>query len=344
MTDSPLSDSWVEIPTRPSSESLRILSLRLPQHRTQPDDRPSRRSIVEHAEGRRVVRATSAAGSSQDEYEESSSESDHVLGSSNEDIARDNEEEVDLDQEVEGDDDNRTALSLRPPQAEAVFTPQPNAFSHPPISTSAVRSAPGSYFPPTSSTSLRQERERTTKPHLDQRRTSGSYQYQPDHDAALRASLTTLLSCAAAVRPKPPSPQEKAQANTSERITTRRSTQPSFRLVSEAETRSPPKPQTHAKRRSRESSKDRLAKKQRTKTATITGDEIVPVSPTIAGWIISAGIIVAFSAISFSAGYYMGRIDGRIEGQAGVMGGSCGREVIRGTRSTRWLNSTTITA
>jgi hypothetical protein len=67
-------------------------------------------------------------------------------------------------------------------------------------------------------------------------------------------------------------------------------------------------------------------------------------------WMISAGVVLVFSAISFSAGYAWGREVGRLEGAAGMgtEGASCGREVMRsgtGLRRLRWTTgSTSVTA
>jgi uncharacterized membrane protein AbrB (regulator of aidB expression) len=61
-------------------------------------------------------------------------------------------------------------------------------------------------------------------------------------------------------------------------------------------------------------------------------------------WVISAGVVVLFSAISFSAGYMLGREVGRAE--VGMTGDSvpgprssaaCGQEAVRGgLRKLRW--------
>jgi hypothetical protein len=75
-------------------------------------------------------------------------------------------------------------------------------------------------------------------------------------------------------------------------------------------------------------------------------------SPTIMTWVISAGVVVLFSAISFSAGYVLGREVGRLEsstgvgsvmgdGGAGALGGrvsaGCGQEAVRGgLKRLRW--------
>ena len=304
---SSLSDSWVEISSRPSSSSL--ASTNDMPHRL-PEERPSRQpNIIPHSH---PPRSASAAGSSQDEYEESSSDSDRVMSSSNEDVAKEEE------------DDDRTALGVRP--AENIFKPQPNAFSHPPSNN---RPEANAYFPQAASTpsSFRQDR----RPHLQRDRTSGSY--QPDHDAALRASLTTLLSCAAAVRPKADKAPERA-------VPRRASAQPTtLRLVQEKGETVSPRPIKQAKRKSRESSKERNCKKIRS-VKTVPVEETF--SPTFASWIISASVIVVFSAISFTAGYAWGKEVGIQEGRAGMAGAGCGREVMKGSgRAVNWTRSST---
>lgn len=93
------------------------------------------------------------------------------------------------------DDDAGTALGR--PSPTQPFRPQPNAFSHPPVrshsNTSAIpphhphgRPSPSSY-----------------RPNNRARNDFRSPSYQADRDEALRASLTTLLSCAAAAKSLP---------------------------------------------------------------------------------------------------------------------------------------------
>lgn len=329
----PLADSWVEIPSRPSSSSLSSttndivitgLSIRPQEERLSRQFRLSTHNVP------REPRATSATGSSQDEYEESESESDRIMSSSNEDISQD---------ETGDDDDTSTALGVG--SMNRVFTPQPNAFSHPP--SSQPRSIPDSYFPTVPPSDQHVDRTITQRSYQNQARTRSRpamSSYQPDHDAALRASLTTLLSCAAAVRPK---------GQQSRTTTTRASAQPtSLRLVPESEletasqprrTSSSPKQQ---KRKSRESSKERQVKKARAAKTAIVSEELI--SPTLASWMISAGVVLVFSAISFSAGYAWGREVGRIEGELGLSGGGCGQEAMRGSgtglRRLRWSSGT----
>ncbi len=326
-------DSWIEISSRASSASLSttandIVTTGL-QVRSQ-DDRISRQLRPSPRIAHPQPRSISTAGSSQDEYEESESDSDRVMSSSNEDISPDN---------VADDDDTTTALGVG--SLGKVFTPQPNAFSHPPTATVHNRSVPDSYFPAISNeTQDRTVTQRSYQRQIQSRRRPASSSYQADHDAALRASLTTLLSCAAAVRPKgsesrPSPPRVPTQPTT-------------LRLVPESEFQNParqrgsPSPK-QTKRKSRESSKDRQAKKVRATSKTVApNDELI--SPTLATWMISAGVVLVFSAISFSAGYAWGREIGRIEGEMGLPGGNCSREAMKtsgsGLRRLRWSAAT----
>lgn len=329
-------DSWVEISSLPSSSSLSSTSndIITTGLQIQPRDRRMSRQLQASAHlASSQPRSTSATGSSQDEYEESESDSDRALSSSNEDISQDDNAD---------DDDTSTALGIG--SMGRVFTPQPNAFSHPPSSQGQL--VTDSYFPAGPASA-------SDRPSIDRTITQRSYQrqsqpkprvtassYQPDHDAALRASLTTLLTCAAAVRPKGTA-DSRATA-------TRPSAHPtSLRLVSESELESPSPPRQttslkQTKRKSRESSKERHAKKVRAAKGAVASDELI--SPTLASWMISAGVVLVFSAISFSAGYAWGHEVGRMESELGVAGGNCSREALRGSgtglRRLRWTSAT----
>ena len=326
-------DSWIDISSQPSSSSLtsqadrdEIITTGLQIRRDQ--GRRSRQLRPRNIDSPQLphLRSTSANGSSQDEYEESESESDRVLSSSNEDVSNNSN--------AEEEDDTRTALGV-PSLDHNIFTPQPNAFSHPP----QIRSVPvsnsqpiDSYFPPqaphpVSSHRLPSNRVPTIQRPSQNRSTS---HISPDHDAALRASLTTLLSCANAVRKdrEPPAQQ-----------TIRPSNQPTaLRLIPESELnardrRSPARsPKISPKRKSRESSKERHAKKIRSITKPIPSEDML-VSPTMMTWFISAGIVVVFSAISFSAGYAWGKEVGYYEARMGIEGANCSREALRGSRT-----------
>ncbi|TPR08587.1 Glycosyl hydrolases 28 family protein [Aspergillus niger] len=289
--------------------------------------------------------------SSQDEYEESESESDRVLSSSNEDM--------------------------------------PNVFSHPPASqNTSWRPSGGHRSQPSevSNSSRRTAIRRNSQASIRSARRS-SQQHSPfnmispshhaDHDAALRASLSTLLSCAAAARGLPKSDPPPSQASPS------RGHPSSFRLVPESvamggevgeeavgteatvPTRTPrqgPTPQpasysprdaqsaTRAKRRSSPSKERSHSSAKKGRRASIA--DASTASPTVMTWVISAGVVVLFSAISFSAGYVLGREVGRLEastgmtvaGDTGVPGraaAGCGQEAVRGgLKRIRWGSGT----
>ncbi len=68
------------------------------------------------------------------------------------------------------------------------------------------------------------------------------------------------------------------------------------------------------------------------------------ISPSLLTWVLSAGVVVLVSAISFSAGYAMGKEVGRAEVSVmdfGDEGRSCGREAVRGLRRFRWSTGRT---
>lgn len=329
----PHTDSWIDLSSQPSSSSLasqnerdEIITTGLQVRRGVGRRSRQLRQSNHHDDDQAQPRSTSVAGSSQDEYEESESESDHVLSSSNEDISNTSNHDE--------EDDAETALGV-PPLERNVFTPQPNAFSHPPQSRPVSSPVPiDSYFPPqqqqqtVSSHRIPSNRVPTIQRPAAQRASSN---ISPDHDAVLRASLTTLLSCANAVRKDREPTQQQP---------TRNANQPtSIRLVPESELnaqdrRSPARsPKMVPKRRSRESSKERQAKKIRAVTKHVPATDEVLVSPTMMTWFISAGVVLVFSAISFSAGYAWGKEVGRYEAQLGLEGASCGREALRGSRT-----------
>lgn len=80
------------------------------------------------------------------------------------------------------------------------------------------------------------------------------------------------------------------------------------------------------------------------------GMDETTVSPVLMSWMISAGVVLVFSAISFSVGYAWGKEIGRFEsgginlavagGGGSGEGASCGREAMRGStgglRRLRW--------
>ncbi|KAK4690449.1 hypothetical protein P7C71_g6346, partial [Lecanoromycetidae sp. Uapishka_2] len=225
-------ESWIEVSSQPSSSSLSSAAaddtnptaLRL---RFGPDGRRRRRlNRNQPLAPSAPIRSLSAAGSSQEEYEESESESDHIMTSSNEavdpnvdsggispaapaSLASEETSSNHAEEEYGDDDDDENSTALGVLTNEPVFTPQPNAFSHPPQShtTRHARSLETrtSYFAAHRTSPHRRPAHsypsRTRDSHTPYNMIAPSH--TADHDAALRASLSTLLSCAAAARGLP---------------------------------------------------------------------------------------------------------------------------------------------
>ncbi|PNY20415.1 Uncharacterized protein TCAP_07418, partial [Tolypocladium capitatum] len=365
-------ESWVEVSSQPSSSSLSSIGdeivttgLRVagPHNRRRrlPD---SARSLPQQ---NTIIHA--AGTSSQEEYDESESEDDQLMTSSTENMRRPPEEAND-DSDADSDDvDNATALgrvSDRP-----VFQPQPNAFSHPQHqrpqrSHSATYAMPphphGGFTRPSFS------QRSQTRVHRGGVNFMSPSSAREDNDAALRASLTTLLSCAAAARGLPKT-KEEAQVRRLGGDGVGPSNQPmELRLVPESElmedagpAQPGPIPSPHTRRsparspsRADGASTDkpkrvgsagrspRATKKK--KTATVVADDAL-ISPTLLTWAVSAGVVVLVSVVGFGAGYVIGREVGRQEALSASVSGvnettQCGREVIRssggGLRRLRW--------
>ncbi|KAH8732703.1 hypothetical protein GQ44DRAFT_734649 [Phaeosphaeriaceae sp. PMI808] len=375
-------ESWVEIGSGPSSASLssvadEIITTGLT---VQHDSILYRRPRRARGGGRFSIgtghRVTNAGGnSSQEEYEESESESDRVMTSSNEGLgpsplrhevnraSRSHQSSSEAMSETEEDDDDENATAVNYPRSRRHFEPRPNAFSHP-SNQPMIRSQSGTTYPP---------RRNPPRPPLSPRQQSypqhtpysaAAPSYQPDHDEALRASLSTLLSAAAAVRGLPKPGQSRTQQSGSTRVdpTTLRLVPESVALgdVMEESSLSSSSPRTtssspsdKSKRKEvRSSSKDRRAVKK----ARSAGSVIEEISPTLLTWVVSAGVVVLVSALSFSAGYVVGKEAGHAEaaGQFGVAGaeaGSCAREAASGAKGTglglrkiRWTGSAGIRA
>jgi hypothetical protein len=275
------------------------------------------------------------------------------------------------------------------------FVPQPNVFSHPPASEDFSWTRPSEVrrsrpISDVSTSSRRTAIRRTSQAsiHSSQRLSNQSHtpynvispSHHADHDAALRASLSTLLSCAAAARGLPKSDSQTTPSGPS------REQPASFRMVSESvamgeevndenttsdmEVRAIPRSQrprqlqhavppyppreyssTRAKRRS-SASKDRGSNHSSTKKSRRSGT--AESSSAVMTWVISAGVVVLFSAISFSAGYVLGREVGKLEastgmgsvlGDASVPGrasATCGQEAVRGgLKRLRWSPGST---
>lgn len=310
--------------------------------------------------------------SSQDEYDESESESDddHVLTSSNEHVHASfvggplSVKEQDMSSDTDSDDENATALGMV--RDDPPFTPQPNAFSHPPSAPHPHR--PEMATPYLSRPSHPAHRERASYAG----RPSSRAQHSPynamspahraDHDEALRASLTTLLSCAAAARGLP----KRNQAPTAGASPPARPEPATFRLVPESEVigsspavSHPQSPSTRARSSPSISSQD-AEKHKRKASAPSKGStqsrttkkkkfgvvEEAMITPTLLTWVVSAGVVVLVSVVGFGAGYVLGREVGRQEALSGIGdGAACGKEMVRGSgelRKFRWANARSI--
>ena len=397
-------DSWIEVSSQPSSSSLSSAAtnddiittgLRVEHREAGIFQHRSRRRRMQHLAALTTARVNyssqeaSTASSSQEEYEESESEPDPNMSSSNEDInhqvspaPRSVPSFQADDASSDNEDDASTALGMG--ISPSSFMPQPNVFSHPPLTQdpSWTRPAESRRSQPSvlSNSSRRTAIRRDSYPSTRSSRRPLQSQHSPynmispshhaDHDAALRASLSTLLSCAAAARGLPKPDHQSLRAGPSNAVPPS-----SFRLVGESiamgeesgedpsssrytETSpsvGPPRrrhprssvapsvPPSKVKRRS-VSPKDRSAASKKSRRVSVS-DSTAPVSPTIMTWVISAGVVVFISAISFSAGYMLGREVGRTEmgimGESGVPGArssaACGQEAVRGgLKRLRW--------
>ncbi|KAK0730450.1 hypothetical protein B0H67DRAFT_596581 [Lasiosphaeris hirsuta] len=205
------SESWVEVASQPSSSSLSSIGdeivttgLRVGNNSYPPRRRRLQQQqplpmppslVVGHA-------AAQAGTSSQEEYDETESEEDRLMTSSTEQVhpaaslpRQQTAVRAGVNMDTDSDDDeNATALGR--PSSSPTFRPQPNAFSHPPSHLThrhSTSSAHAHHSRPSLSHRSHNRPYRGSPDYL-------SPSFQADNDAALRASLTTLLSCAAAAR------------------------------------------------------------------------------------------------------------------------------------------------
>ncbi|KAI8939939.1 hypothetical protein NX059_003665 [Plenodomus lindquistii] len=373
-------ESWIEIGSRPSSSSLssntdEIITTGLTVvHHDSNLHRRNRRLRASNqfqvGTGRRITHA--GGSSSQEEYEESESESDRVLSSSTEGLGPSplrqevgastrspqsvaSSETMSEREDDDDDDENATAVNY-PRSTRREFQPRPNAFSHS-HEPQLVRPQTGTVYAPRRNTRPNSHRQQSYPQHTPYSAIAPNH--QPDHDEALRASLSTLLSAAAAVRglPKPGQPRAAPPSSTRLDPTTLRMVPESVALGEVPEEPSSPLtasscPTDKSKRKAsppnaRSASKERRAIKKARKT----GLMIEEISPTLLTWVAGAGVVVLVSALSFSAGYIVGKEAGHAEaigqmGGAGSEAGRCGKEAVKGTglglRKLRWTGSTGI--
>ncbi|KAI1000260.1 hypothetical protein K3495_g7938 [Podosphaera aphanis] len=331
-------ESWVDVSIQPSPSphSLignEIVTTGLRVQQSSPPDFRRRR-------GHPGISLSSTIGaqstSSHEEYEESDSDEDCVLTSSNEQLTPATLETPPIyDAELESDRDRRiTSLSQRA-NLRQTFTPQPNAFSHPP-SNQHYHSSDNCF-------SNARHSNRAQNIHSHQ-----SYHSPVDHEAALRASLTTLLSIGAATARSLPKREVTSVGtiqNYNEPI--------GLRLVSETDLMAPDERGPHFQQQrssdstinSNCSSDGALVDKKKRK---VTSEEkmwrlkknkgehhATPFPPTLFTWAMSAGVLVLISVVGFGAGYMIGRGAGREElvtklNNSGLADGiTCGREAIK---------------
>ncbi|KAF4948413.1 hypothetical protein FGADI_9610 [Fusarium gaditjirri] len=365
-------ESWVEVASQPSSSSLSSIGDEIVTTGLRVGNPYVRRRRLQHSarslpQQQTAIHNVSAADlSSQEEYDESDSEDDHLLTSSTENAQR-SEEEADMDSEAESDGDNVTALGRVSDQpSEPVFQPQPNAFTHP--STQRRDSAPAIPGAPPL-----HPHNGLTRPSFTQRSQTRPHRAGPsfmspavreENDAALRASLTTLLSCAHAARGLPKS-KEEAETQRTANVGVGPSSQPmELRFVPESELSTEPRraqrpagPSPPRKRGSPARSPSRTSERGKHGSGSPTTpratkkkkvaqmEEPTSISPTLLTWVVSAGVVVLVSVVGFGAGYVIGREVGKQEALAASVGSvnetaSCGQEVIRssgsGLRKLRW--------
>ncbi|KAI3320026.1 hypothetical protein HD806DRAFT_244082 [Xylariaceae sp. AK1471] len=382
-------ESWVEVSSHPSSSSVSSIGDEIDTTGLQVGSSygPRRRRLHPQPHTKqnnppaagRTGQGHTGASSSQEEYDETESDEDHVLTSSTENFVSAHSSRqtplrqvfsaqvIESDSSDEDDDDgNATALGRRPSEP---FRPQPNAFSHPP-SHLTHRHSTSSAIPHHTSRPSFSQRSHTR---IDRRTPSFmSPDYQADNDAALRASLTTLLSCAAAARSRP----KDGEKELDDRAGPANNRQPvALRFAPESELMGPSPPPSQSRGSSQSaktnpppspSLREPIAGEniKRAATPTTAGSkspratkkkrmaagEDTLISPTLLTWVVSAGVVVLVSVVGFGAGYVIGREVGRQEtlsslGSAGNMsavaeGGNCGREVIRSSGGTlrrfRW--------
>ncbi|KAI1476721.1 hypothetical protein F4774DRAFT_420630 [Daldinia eschscholtzii] len=346
-------ESWVEVASHPSSSSVSSIGDEIvttglqvgssynarrrrrlhPQYYPRPDSRQPTFAAAQAGQA--------GANSSQEEYEESESEDDRVLTSSAENITSPQPDGTTplrrsaqpVEDDSSDDDDRATALAQRPSEP---FQPQPNAFTHPP-SHLTHRHSTSSTIPQHHRPSFGQRSQTRVDP--------------------LRASLTTLLSCAAAAGKR----TKDGEKQMDERSPAATGTQPvELRFVPESELMAAPPPPaptrpglssrtTPPAATARESAGEkvkrtatptpatkspRATKKKRTNVA--SGEDTL-ISPTLLTWVVNAGVVVLVSVVGFGAGYVIGREVGRQEtlgslgtnASAVANGSSCGRDVIK---------------
>jgi hypothetical protein len=407
------SESWIELSSQPSTSSMSSsinddivttgLKIQRKQKQSQdPSPIPNQRRRQRRKGAVSGTQTVPGTGSSQEEYDESESEEDSNMNSSAENIVSVPLTGVGLvsrsySHSDEADDDDEVQTAIGVPQSRNAFVPQPNLFSHRPDITSEhssplLHQGQRRQSIPRAHSHGEYNRERWNMSHSPINFASSAY--QADQDAALRASLSTLLSCAAAARGLPKQNRAQHPASRQSTETSAQSTAPrGLQLLSESdllrrdsaleeeaattsaatertrsnehlqldtrpqlETRpsdsSASSPIIKNKRKNNSSAgprvKDWSNKKARAVMAMADSSSLEPQTSALLTWTVYTGMFVFVSAISFSAGYVMGRDIGYAEAQAlaadtSMNSATCGTEFVKnslrdGLRRLRWTS------
>jgi hypothetical protein len=233
-------------------------------------------------------------------------------------------------------DENTTAIGII---TNDPFVPRPNTFSLPQTQQNQHASHP--QYGPRPPYRAAQRHSYPANPQQHSPFNAIAPSHNVDHDAALRASLSTLLSYANAARSLPKGDRTATSITQRPQIGGNRIEVATLGLVpesvalgvredvlqhrtepdvsidqkktkqkAEGDQRSTSKERTATRHRSRSrerSSKKTAPSKRTTTMVTSSPMNMEAVSPTLLTWIVGAGMIVLVSAISFSAGYVVGR-------------------------------------
>ncbi|TQS35641.1 hypothetical protein Golomagni_03934 [Golovinomyces magnicellulatus] len=343
-------DSWIDISSQPSSPlqspvSNEIVTTGL---RVQnPKNTRRRRKFISRFS---PVPDETRYTSSQEEYEESESDEDHILAGSDEQTVYNSFSALssfEADSDSDSDHEKRDkALPLGGTETRAWLDPQHDLFSQ--KSPNKCHISPENYLSPRST--------HGQYPHVARNVFQQQMYRRPaDHDAALRASLTTLLSIgAAAARGLPKRELPSSRDNLSGR-SQENNESIGLRFMSESEllsssSRQPlvpsMKPTNVISSYNTLIEKKKLKRSLSEKTKEMKSQSVSQentTSSTFLTWAVSAGVLVIMSVFGFGAGYLIGRDSGRQEIMAGLNGSVlsndsiCGREVI-GSSSTGFKN------
>lgn len=361
-------ESWVEISSQPSSSSLSSISdevvtagsnLDVSLHSRQSPARIHRQSCPQ----RRTTHVNS-----QDEFDEFESEDDSFLASSKENLnirSKPSHGIIKLPAETDKNE-NANALGYRVPDSPPPFRPQPNIFHHHTVPLFSSNH-------PHNAIRNRSRNMRTLQNHQISMPSFMGGMGEPDGDMALRASLTTLLSCAAAARDMPKDLKEPNILPARPKGGATQGNQPVELCLVQENDLLPRNPAPHQvtprssrrKSNSQQSTSSDIHKMKRSsllsnhpgrspkankKKRTAVVEEAL-FSPTLLTWVVSAGVVAVVSVIGFGAGYIIGREVGKQESigvactgldasSIGVEAVGCGSKIIRGSgvtwRRIRW--------